>query len=61
MPGDHVLQGTMILMMHLSQIPDEIIMFGISPMTTEMFIARGSLFRKERPATCNLPRDQDAQ
>ena len=32
--------------------------FGISPMTTEFFIARGALFRRERLAICNFPRDQ---
>ena len=36
----------------------EIIMFGISPMTTEFFIVRGALFRRKRFEICNFPRDQ---
>ena len=36
----------------------EIIMFGISPTTTEDVIARSARFRRERLAICNCPRDQ---
>ena len=33
-------------------------MFGVAPMTTEMFIARCALFRRERLAIRNFPRDR---
>ena len=33
-------------------------MFGITSKTTEMFTARGALFRRERLANCNFPSDQ---
>ena len=39
-------------------VVQKIIMLGISPMTTEIFIARGALFRRKRLAICNFPRDQ---
>ena len=35
----------------------QIFMFVITPITTEIYIARGALFRKERLAICNFPRD----
>ena len=31
-----------------------IIMFGISPMTTELCVARGALFPRERPVICTF-------